>query len=84
MAKNLMRSTVLKCMKQYWVYILASHKRTLYVGMTNNLERRIYEHRHKLIEGFTKRYNVNQTGLLRRNQRCECGYRTRKTHQRLD
>jgi putative endonuclease len=46
--------------KRYWVYILASHKRTLYVGMTSNLERRIYEHRHKLIEGFTKRYNVNQ------------------------
>lgn len=47
-------------MKQYWVYILASHKRVLYIGMTNNLARRIYEHRHKLIEGFTKRYNITQ------------------------
>ncbi len=47
-------------MKQYWVYILASHKRTLYVGTTSNLERRMYEHRNKLIEGFTKRYNITQ------------------------
>jgi putative endonuclease len=46
--------------RTYWVYILASHKRTLYVGMTGNLERRIYEHRHKLVPGFTERYNVNQ------------------------
>lgn len=32
----------------------------LYIGVTNNLERRIYEHKFKLIEGFTKNYNVNK------------------------
>ena len=32
--------------------------RTLYVGVTNDLERRIYEHKHKLVDGFTKKYNL--------------------------
>ena len=44
----------------YFVYILASKPRgTLYVGVTNSLTRRIFEHKHKLIEGFTERYDVN-------------------------
>ena len=48
-------------MNSYWVYILASGKNgTLYVGLTNNLVRRIYEHKEKLIKGFTKNYNVTQ------------------------
>ncbi len=47
-------------MKQYYVYILTNKSRTFYVGVTNNLERRLYEHQHKLIEGFTKRYNITQ------------------------
>jgi putative endonuclease len=46
-------------MKSYWVYILASRPRgTLYVGATNNLVRRIYEHRENLVEGFTKEHGV--------------------------
>lgn len=47
-------------MKRYWVYILSNHRRVLYVGMTNNLARRVYEHRNKLTEGFTSKYNVTQ------------------------
>lgn len=47
-------------MKTYFVYIMAnkSHS-TIYVGFTNNLERRVYEHKQKLTEGFTSRYNIN-------------------------
>ena len=48
-------------MKSYFVYILASKRNdTLYVGVTSDLCRRIYEHKQKLIEGFTKKYNVTQ------------------------
>ena len=43
---------------QYYVYILTNVSRTLYGGVTNNLQRRMYEHKHKLIEGFTKKYNL--------------------------
>jgi putative endonuclease len=43
----------------YWVYILASKAGgTLYVGVTNNLVRRVYEHREGLAESFTKRYGI--------------------------
>ncbi len=39
---------------------MASRSRTLYPGVTNNLERRAYEHKHKLVDGFTTRYNINR------------------------
>ncbi len=43
----------------YWVYILANKPDgTLYVGVTNNLMRRVYEHREGLADGFTKRYGI--------------------------
>lgn len=46
-------------MKQYYVYIMSnSFHSVFYTGITNNLIRRIHEHKIKLIEGFTKRYNI--------------------------
>jgi putative endonuclease len=47
-------------MNRYYVYIMTSPTGTLYTGTTNNLERRVYEHKQKLIEGFTKKYNVTR------------------------
>ena len=47
-------------MPQYYVYIMASHRGTLYTGVTNNLERRVYEHRNKITGGFTAKYNVSK------------------------
>jgi putative endonuclease len=46
--------------KQYCVYIMASKTRRLYVGMTSHLMRRVYEHKHKLLGGFTARYNIKR------------------------
>jgi len=46
---------------QYYLYILSNKfNGTLYIGVSNNLERRMFEHKNKLIEGFTKRYNLNR------------------------
>ena len=45
----------------YFVYILASRRNgTLYTGVTNDLDRRVYEHKNELTEGFTKRYGVHR------------------------
>ena len=48
---------------QYYVYILFSKRNgTLYVGVTNDLIKRVWEHKNKVHKGFTKKYNVNQLG----------------------
>ena len=47
--------------KQYYVYIATnSRNNVLYTGITNNLDRRIYEHKNKLLKGFTSKYNIDK------------------------
>lgn len=47
--------------RQYYVYILANKNDTvLYIGVTNDLVRRVHEHREKLVAGFTKKYNLDK------------------------
>ena len=46
-------------MKQYYVYIMTNkHNTVIYTGVTNDLMRRVYEHKKKLVPGFTARYNI--------------------------
>jgi putative endonuclease len=44
--------------KEYYVYIMTNKSRTLYTGVTNNLMRRVHEHKNKLVPGFTSKYNI--------------------------
>ena len=44
---------------RYYVYILSNATRRLYVGMTTDLERRVFQHKNKLIPGFTSKYNID-------------------------
>jgi len=52
---------MIKNVHQYYLYILSNkYNGTLYIGVTNDLERRMFEHKGKLIDGFTKKYNLNR------------------------
>jgi predicted GIY-YIG superfamily endonuclease len=68
----------------YYVYLLASRKHgTLYLGVTNDIVRRGYEHRTKVVQGFAKRYGVDKTCLVRNLRRRSNGYRARKGTQEM-
>ncbi|WP_111684760.1 GIY-YIG nuclease family protein [Winogradskyella tangerina] len=50
-----------KTTHQYYLYILSNkYNGTLYIGITNNLERRMFEHKNQLIDGFSKKYKLNR------------------------
>ncbi len=53
-------ANVSRAMRQYYVYIMAGKSAVLYVGVTNDVERRVLEHKRKLIEGFTSKYNLDR------------------------
>ena len=46
--------------KRYFVYIMTNRSKTLYVGVTNDLQRRVFEHKGKMVPGFTARYNIDR------------------------
>ncbi len=47
--------------KQYYVYIMTNkHNSVLYTGVTSNLLKRVFEHKEKMVDGFTKRYNITK------------------------
>jgi len=63
----------------YWVYILASKPGgTLYVGVTNDLVRRVYEHRAGMAEGFAKRYGVKMLVYLEPHETIKAAIQSEK------
>ena len=75
--------------KYYYIYILTNYENTvIYIGMTNSLVQRVYQHKNKLIEGFTQRYKVHKLvyyemyndvrDAISREKQLKAGSRTRK------
>jgi putative endonuclease len=46
--------------QRFWVYIMSGNSGTLYTGMTNSLDRRVFEHKHHLVPGFTAKYDCTR------------------------
>jgi putative endonuclease len=77
-------------MKSYYVYIMTNKSRTHYTGVINNLEHRVYEHKNKLIAGFTNKYNITKlvyyeetsdvNSALAREKQIKAGFVQRKSH----
>lgn len=75
--------------KHYYVYIMTNKNNTvLYTGVTSNLKVRVYQHKHKLVKGFTQRYNINKLvytevyddvwDALKREKQIKAGSRQKK------
>ena len=63
---------VMKTIHKYYVYILASKRNgTIYIGMTNDLERRVYEHKTGIVKGFTQKYDVSMLVYFEEFQQVE-------------
>ena len=61
--------------KFYFVYILASKRNgTLYIGVTSNLPKRVWEHKNKLVEGFTKKYSVHNLVYFEQTENAQSAF----------
>ncbi len=76
--------------RQFYVYIMTNdHNKVLYTGVTNDLKGRVYQHKEKLVDGFSKRYNLNKLvyyevfedsiNAISREKQIKAGSRKRKT-----
>ena len=70
-------------MRQFYVYIMANRSHTLYVGVTNNLERRVCEHKWKRNPGFTSKYNINHLVFYETTNDVQVAIAREKADQRL-
>lgn len=77
--------------KQYYVYIMTNKKNNvIYTGITNNLKKRVYEHKEKLVAGFTRKYNISKLvyyeifdssyGAITREKKIKGGSRQKKVN----
>ena len=65
-------------MGSYYVYIMTNRSDTLYTGVTNDLQRRVYEHKQKLLDGFTKKYNIDMLAYYEDTDDVEAAIRREK------
>ena len=65
-------------MKKYFTYILASENETLYIWVTNNITRRIYEHKVKMLKWFTNKYEINKLVYLEETNNIESALKREK------
>lgn len=71
--------------QQYYVYILASKRNgTLYVGITSDLQRRVYEHKQGEVEGFTKKYNIKKLVYFEQGRDAEAALDREKLPKKWD
>lgn len=65
-------------MKQFFVYIATNRSGTLYTGVTNDLERRMYEHKHRLVSGFTSKYKIDRLVYFEQTTNVEAAIKREK------
>ncbi|HBO16881.1 MAG TPA: endonuclease [Candidatus Moranbacteria bacterium] len=66
-------------MKIYCVYILTNQRNgTLYIGITSNLKNRIFQHKEKIVEGFTKKYNIDKLVYFEQTEDVQSALRREK------
>ena len=69
--------------KQYYVHIVTNGPKTLYVGVTGDLAKRVYQHKQKLVQGFTKKVQPDPAGLVRADFGYHVSHRAREANQGL-